>query len=118
MNISSKMKELREENGWTQRDLASHANLTPQCISLIEKGEREPGINTALLIANAFSVPLDYLVGNSEKAKYYTDDFSISKKEQDLILAFRKLSEGMQRNIIEMVTSLSGGSVGNIKRYS
>lgn len=115
MNISERIKELREEKEWSQRDLAIAASLTPQCISLIERGAREPGISTAVSIAKALSVSIDYLIGNDEPKNHY-NEIVISRQEQELILAFRNLSNGMKKNIVEMIYGLSGSGSASSKK--
>lgn len=118
MTISERIKELREEYNWTQKDLANHAQLSPQCISLIEKGEREPGISTALAIADAFSVSLDFLIGNDEKRQSFHKEFSFSKQEQDLVIYYRNLSDGMKHHFFEMIKNIAGDSSTDSKKYS
>ena len=45
MHIGQVIKELREEKGWNQQQLAAAAKLSQTSLSKIENGIR-PGINT------------------------------------------------------------------------
>lgn len=46
MAFSDKSKELREEFGITQAELAKALKLSRSCISMIEIGKNEPTANT------------------------------------------------------------------------
>ena len=58
-----KLKKLRKEKGISQLKLALDLNMSQNTISRYETGEREPGINELIKIADYFDVSIDYLVG-------------------------------------------------------
>jgi transcriptional regulator with XRE-family HTH domain len=61
------LKELRDERGLTQEELAIATHLTKTSISRYENGKRlDPGRSELIKLANFFNVSLDYLVGESE----------------------------------------------------
>jgi transcriptional regulator with XRE-family HTH domain len=57
------VKKLRKENKLTQQQLANFLNLSQRTYAHYEAGDREPSIETILLIANYFKVSTDYLLG-------------------------------------------------------
>ena len=71
----NRLKELREERGWTQRQTAMKAGLAVTTYNNYEHGIREPGHETLILLANMFHVSVDYLIGKS-KSKISMDDYS------------------------------------------
>lgn len=62
-----RLKQIREENGLSQSDLAKRINMTQQRISSYEKGIREPDIETLNILADFFNVSIDYLLGKTDK---------------------------------------------------
>jgi transcriptional regulator with XRE-family HTH domain len=56
--LGKKIRELRKAKGWTQAQLASAANITPEYISKIETGAKSASIMTLDSIAKALSVEL------------------------------------------------------------
>ena len=62
MNIGQKIKELRQENGLTQEDLAEQLGVSFQAISRWENGTTYPDITLLPIIANMFDVTIDYLL--------------------------------------------------------
>lgn len=60
------LKKLRKEKGISQLKLAMDLNMTQNTISRYETGEREPGINELIKIADYFDVSIDYLVGRHQ----------------------------------------------------
>ena len=61
-----RLKELRKAKGISQLKLAMELNANQNTISRYETGEREPGINELIRIANYFDVSVDYLLGRTD----------------------------------------------------
>ena len=64
-----RLKELRKKKGISQLRLATDLNTTQNTISRYETGEREPGIDELIMIADYFNVSVDYLIGRTENPK-------------------------------------------------
>ena len=64
-----RIKELRKKKGLSQLRLAMELNTTQNTISRYETGEREPGIDELIKIADYFHVSVDYLIGRTENPK-------------------------------------------------
>ena len=56
-NVGSKIRYFRKESGLTQRQLARGCDISVNTISLIERSEVAPNIETLCKIANALGVP-------------------------------------------------------------
>ncbi len=54
---------LREKQGITQAELARRSGISGAAISLLEKGDRDPVLTTAISISNALGVSLDVFAG-------------------------------------------------------
>lgn len=57
-----RLKEIRISKGISQLKLAMDLNTNQNTISRYETGEREPGINELIKIADYFNVSVDYLL--------------------------------------------------------
>ena len=66
-----RLKELRKKKGISQLRLATDLNTTQNTISRYETGEREPGVDELIKIADYFNVSVDYLIGRTENPKIY-----------------------------------------------
>ena len=60
------IKELRLEEGISQRELGNRLNVCNQTVSFWESGQREPDLDTLLRIAKYFQVSTDFLLGNED----------------------------------------------------
>ncbi len=60
------IKDLRLEEGISQRELGNRLNVCNQTVSFWENGQREPDLDTLLKIAKYFQVSTDYLLGNED----------------------------------------------------
>ena len=58
-----RLKELREERGLGQVELAERIGVSKGIISLWENGLREPKMTALISLAKFFGVTVDYLVG-------------------------------------------------------
>ena len=64
-----RLKELRVQKGISQLKLALALNTNQNTISRYETGEREPGINELIKIADYFNVSVDYLLERTDNPK-------------------------------------------------
>lgn len=60
------LKATRRRKGITQQELADLCMLSVRQIIRYEQGEQEPLVSTALMLAKALGVSLDYLCGYSD----------------------------------------------------
>lgn len=64
--LSQNIKELRNKNQWTQKELAEKLHVTSQAISRWEKGEVEPSVSTIGEMARIFNVTTDEIISGQE----------------------------------------------------
>jgi len=64
--LGKTIKELRLEEGISQRELGKRLNVCNQTVSFWEGGQREPDLDTLLKIAKYFQVSTDFLLGNEK----------------------------------------------------
>jgi len=64
--IFLRLRGLRKNKGISQLKLAMDLNTTQNTISRYETGEREPGIDELIKIADYFNVSVDYLIGRTD----------------------------------------------------
>ena len=57
-----RLKEIRKSKGISQLKMAIDLNTNQNTISRYETGEREPGINELIKIADYFNISIDYLL--------------------------------------------------------
>ena len=67
--IKVKLRELREQKGVTQKEVATAVGCTSTVYSRYERGEREPDISTLCSLADYFKVSIDSIIGYSCKRK-------------------------------------------------
>ncbi len=63
MNFPKRLRDLREERGYTQTFVAQNCDVSIQCISSLEAGNRNPTGSTLVALAEFFDVSIDYLMG-------------------------------------------------------
>ena len=61
-----RLRELRKEEGLSQRDLGEKLGACNQAVSFWETGSREPDLDTLKALAQIFDVSADYLLGLSD----------------------------------------------------
>lgn len=61
------LKELREDKGLNQIDLAEILNVSRQTISGYETGTIEPPFSTLVKLADIYNCSLDYLAGRTKE---------------------------------------------------
>lgn len=61
--FGKKLRDLRTEKGISQRELGNALGFCNQTVSFWESGQREPDLDSLVLIARYFDVSTDYLLG-------------------------------------------------------
>lgn len=65
MSLYRRVRDLREDNDKTQKQIAGMLNMQLTVYQRYECGERELPLWAAIKLANFYSVSLDYLVGRT-----------------------------------------------------
>ncbi|MGN1089034.1 MAG: helix-turn-helix domain-containing protein [Huintestinicola sp.] len=75
------LKELREQKGLTQAQLAEKISRTKTVISKYENNTQFPTLETLIDLSVIFNVSLDYLAGVSEKSALSLEGLSDEQKK-------------------------------------
>lgn len=88
--LGKRVKELRDKNNWSLRELESRVDINYSVLSRIESGKRPVTDMELLKFSDIFDVSIDYLVGRGD-SKILNDN----KIESDpnLQIAFREASD-------------------------
>lgn len=106
MIFPERLKEIREANDYSRKDLAAAVNVTAAAISNYENGNREPDIKTLIRISDYLNVSVDYLIGQTDvnirpkdiKKPYYKETST-----GHLLNKLISLSTSYRRLLIEML---------------
>jgi putative transcriptional regulator len=55
----SRVRELRERNGWSQGELAERLEVSRQTVNAIETGKYDPSLPLAFRLARLFGEPIE-----------------------------------------------------------
>jgi len=72
--LSKRLKQLRDEKGVYQKDVAKFLGITTSAYGYYEQGERQPDPNTITKLAEYYNVSTDYLLGRSNTRKETSND--------------------------------------------
>lgn len=119
MLFSERLRELRQNKGLSQSQLADALNISKSAISMYELGKREPDLETLEGIADFFNVDINYLLGKEDGSMYYLDPEAaeIAQEVQQrpelkiLFDASRKVSADDLRFVIDMIDRLKKNEV-------
>ena len=64
--IGKRIRDLRNEKGFTLADLAGKVNFSPSLISQLERGGINPSISLLKSISDVFEIPLSFLLEEEE----------------------------------------------------
>ncbi len=64
--LAKRLIELREENNYTQKQVANELDITYQSYQAYERGIAVPTLQNFIKLALFYDVSLDYLIGRNE----------------------------------------------------
>lgn len=59
--MNNRLRELRDERGWSQGQLAEQLEVSRQTINALETGKYDPSLPLAFRIARLFGRPIEYI---------------------------------------------------------
>jgi putative transcriptional regulator len=59
--VENRVKEWREQAGWSQGELARRLGVSRQTVNAVETDKYDPSLPLALRLAKLFAVPVDQL---------------------------------------------------------
>ena len=95
-----KLKEIRTSRSLTQKAVADMIGCSAVVYSRYESGDRVPSIDVLVLLASAFGVSLDYLVGREEVSPAV-----LSPYENELVSAARSADERARQDALVLLKS-------------
>ena len=94
-------KELRNNAGLTQQEIARSLDVSQSTITMWENDKRRPDLEMLEFIADFFNVDLNYLTGNSNNTTRI-----LSGDQLSLISVFDRLNDDGRRKLIEYARDL------------
>lgn len=95
MNLGETLRNLIEQQGITQKELAMKLAITPSALGNYVQNTREPDFHTLVKIADYFQVSTDCLLG------YNTPGQKLSHTEEILLRIFRSLTDDQKEIYLE-----------------
>lgn len=74
--FSHRIKILRESKGYTQKQVAEMLGYTQSYYSKFEYNQREPNLETVLMIAEIYDCSVDFLLGRDKYNSFNPEDIS------------------------------------------
>lgn len=68
--FQKRLKELRNEIGCTQEDMANKLNISKSAYGYYEQGKTTPDSNSVSMLADFFDVSTDYLLAKFKTLKF------------------------------------------------
>lgn len=96
-----RLKDLREELGLTQKQLAEELHLTYHAISGYERNKSEPSDEIKIKMARYFNVSIDYLLGISDLRN---NNF---EGENEIITMMKQMSKEDRQTVQKMIEILN-----------
>ena len=64
--MNNRLRELREQMGWSQAALAEQLEVSRQTVNALETGRYDPSLPLAFKIARLFQLPIESIFSDEE----------------------------------------------------
>jgi transcriptional regulator with XRE-family HTH domain len=85
-----RLKELREQKGWSMRELALRCGIGETMIRKYETSDTEPNSSSLIKICQILEVSSDYLLGLSDKPRGQYGDANLSAEDEAILQTFHR----------------------------
>jgi transcriptional regulator with XRE-family HTH domain len=104
--VLARARDLRMARGWSRERLAMEAGLSPDAIARIERGERNPRLETLERIGAAVGVPLPKFVDFGEPPTL-PQSRGLEVRARSLQRMLDQLDPGLAKVVITLIRSLA-----------
>lgn len=113
--LGERLRDLRVENGYIQKELAKLLNVTTTAYGYYEQDRNEPSLGSIIKLANFYKVSADYLLGLIDTPNHpvqytITEDLSLNELE---LRTIRKMKD----SFLEEVSMRPEENVELLQRY-
>jgi transcriptional regulator with XRE-family HTH domain len=98
MDFKTRIKQLREENGWTQEDLSKRIDIARSNISKYESGMLEANNEILKKLADTFGCTVDYLLGRVNNKDEYIAVVNMAKNANIPAETLKSFIDFLQKN--------------------
>ena len=82
--LSLRLREVREEKGFSQTEVAHHLNISRQAVSNWEKGKSSPDIDNIILLSKLYGMSLDDFLEVNAQNQTIENGESIEKEKTEI----------------------------------
>ncbi len=110
--IGSRIRKLRNAQGWTQGELAEKLEISPSTVGMYEQGRRKPDGEMLVKLCEVFSVSTDSLLGVSEPTREATDIIKEMsdriRRDKGIMLNGAPMSEVDREKLLDAIEFATG----------
>lgn len=102
MSLGFRLKNEREKNNWSQKEVAKKIGITNAVLSNYERDYRDPDTETLTKLADLYGVSTDYLLGRTDDPRPIDKDEEEFKKaisDPDLKVWWESLPESDEEEL-------------------
>ena len=110
MTIGERIRNIRENKNYSQKELEKMAELPEKSISKYERGENNVPVDNLSKIADALNVSMDYLAGRVKSTtnyKSYENKYTKNTTIADLLGCLLEIDNDHRKNVIEMINMIT-----------
>lgn len=113
--LSTRVRKLREDRGWTQEELAQAIAIEPATLSRYETAKKAFPLDVLRRIATSLRVPLGHLIadgatsGTPKLADAPNYDRHVDPRHADLLDVWRKVPAGRRKLALRLLRTLASG---------
>lgn len=87
--LSTRLKEQRQKQNLSQKQVAERIQVSPSVISNYESGERTPSLESLIALAHLYHCSTDYLLGlEASPVKKPLDTSMLTEEQQEKLQSF------------------------------
>ena len=115
MSYALKLKELRENKGLSQRELALILNIGVSTVGMWESTKQMPPAARLIQLADYFGVTVDSLLGRENNLLTYNNHEITDKQTVDFMKLYKVMSEIQKAQVFGYVVALLESAGVNVK---
>ena len=101
--LANRLRTRRVELGLTQESLAERAQINQSTVSLLERGDQAPTLNSLIQITQALDISMDWLLGVTDELKFTDRETDLDPVEKEALGIIRSVDHQYRARLLQIM---------------
>jgi len=101
--LANRLRTRRVELGLSQESLAERAQINQSTVSLLERGDQTPTLNSLIQLTQALDISMDWLLSITDELKFTDRETDLDPVEKEALGIIRSVDHQYRSRLVQLM---------------